>query len=220
MTKQENERLNEKKWNSEANTYDSRYFTFYIRSMQEKIVSLLNLNKNQRLLDIGCGTGRALRLASNLVDGQGEFYGIDISSKMLEVAKSNSSDKNIHFYKANAEKLPFEDDFFDLIMCCNSFHHYSNPNMVLSEMCRVLNQNGRVYILDPTTDMLFMKIIDIIWGNIEPSHVKQYSTKEYEVFFEKAGLKYIQSISVTVGGFAKVHVGQKGSKFVPSPEQN
>ena len=38
----ENAQLNEKKWDSEANTYDERYF--YIRSMQEKIVSLLNLN--------------------------------------------------------------------------------------------------------------------------------------------------------------------------------
>jgi len=211
MTKQENENtgLNEKKWDSEADTYDSRYFTFYIRSMQRKIVSLLNFNKNQRLLDVGCGTGRALQLASDLVDGQGEFYGIDLSSKMLEVAKSSSSDKNMHFYKANAEKLPFEDDFFDLIMCCNSFHHYANPNVVLSEMYRVLNSNGRVYILDITTDTLFMKIIDKLWRNIEPSHVKQYSTKEYEVLFQKAGLKYIKSTPVVVGGFVKVHIGEK-----------
>jgi ubiquinone/menaquinone biosynthesis C-methylase UbiE len=69
-----------------------------------------------------------LRYATNFVNGQGEYYGIDISANIVEKAKTNFlGHDNIHFYKANAEQIPFENDFFDLIICINSFHHYYSP---------------------------------------------------------------------------------------------
>lgn len=206
----EHAKLNEEKWDLEAENYDNRRFP-YLRSMQEKIVSLLNLNKNQRLLDVGCGTGRALRLASSLVKSKGEFYGIDLSSKMVRVAKSNSSNyKNMYFYKANSEKLPFKNNFFNLIMCSNSFHHYSNPDKVLNEIYRVLKPKGRIYILDPTADTLIIKVIEwLLLKRIEKGHVKLYSTKEYKSLFEKAGLQYTKSVAVAKWGLTKVHIGVK-----------
>jgi ubiquinone/menaquinone biosynthesis C-methylase UbiE len=53
-----------------------------------------------RLLDLGCGTGWAVRYVVSLVHECGEFYGIDISSKMIEKAKENSAGfKNVYFYQ-------------------------------------------------------------------------------------------------------------------------
>ena len=115
----EHARLNEEKWDKRAKTFDDRRFN-YFRFMQKKLVSLLGLKENQRFLDLGCGTGWAVRYTARLVNERGEFHGIDISSKMIEKAKASSSDwKNVYFHQANAEQLPFGNDFFDFIICSN-----------------------------------------------------------------------------------------------------
>ncbi|MGD0204317.1 MAG: class I SAM-dependent methyltransferase [Candidatus Bathyarchaeia archaeon] len=123
---------NEELWDSRAETYDRRFG--FTRWTQKKLVSILELGENPYFLDLGCGTGWAVRYAANLAHGRGEFYGIDNSSKMIKKAKANSSGhKNIHFYKANAESLPFDNNFFEFIISSNAFHHFSNPDKVLRE---------------------------------------------------------------------------------------
>jgi ubiquinone/menaquinone biosynthesis C-methylase UbiE len=147
-------KLNEKMWDLRAETWYDRRFTFqssYLRWMQKKLVDFLELGENPRFLDLGCGTGWAVLYAASRVNWQGEFYGIDISSKMIEKAEaSRAGHVNIHFRKANAEQLPFDNDYFDLIICSNSFHHYSRPEEVLREVYRVLKPTGRIYVLETT----------------------------------------------------------------------
>jgi len=104
-------------------------------------------------LTLGCGIGWALRHAASLVNNQCGFYDIDMSPNMFEKAKLNSSDcKNVYFHQENAEHLHFENNFFDLIICSNSFHHYFSPDKVLSEVYKVLKSKGRIYILDGTVN--------------------------------------------------------------------
>jgi len=72
--------------------------------MQKRLVSLLDLKENQRLLDLGCGTGCAVRHTASLVHDREEFDGIDISSKMIEKAEASfPAYKNVHFYKTAAD---------------------------------------------------------------------------------------------------------------------
>jgi len=130
---------------------------------------------------------------------------------MIEKAEASSTNyKNVHFRKANAEKLPFDNDFFDLIICSNSFHHYFSPDNVLRQVYRVLKHNGRIYILDTTADGFFMRMLDRLSKKLEPAHVKLYSTQEHQAFFAKAELHYVVSKSVMVS--AKVHIAEKGVK--------
>jgi ubiquinone/menaquinone biosynthesis C-methylase UbiE len=206
----EHARLNIKKWDLRVETYDKRHFS-YFRFMQKRLVSLLDLKENQHLLDLGCGTGWAVRYGASLVNERGEFYGIDISAKMIEKAKASSSDyKNVHFYQANAEQLPSENDFFDFIICSNSFHHYFSPDKVLSEASRVLKSKGRIYILDPTADGFIMKMVNRWIKKKESEHVRLYSTLEYRTLFFKAGLNYVASKPIMVlFNSMKVHIGEK-----------
>jgi len=205
----EHNRLNEEKWNSWAKTFDDRRFS-YFRFVQKKLVSLLDLKENQHLLDLGCGTGWAVRYAASLVNQRGEFYGIDISSKMIEKAKSSSSDcKNVYFYQANAEQLPINNDFFDFIICSNSFHYYFSPDKVLSEAYRVLKSKGRIYILDQTADGLIVRIADKWTKKKDPTHVKLYSSREYRALFTQAKLNHIASKSICGLYTMKVHIGEK-----------
>jgi ubiquinone/menaquinone biosynthesis C-methylase UbiE len=205
----EHARLNEEKWDKRAKTFDDRCFN-YFRFMQKRLISLLDLRENQRLLDLGCGTGWAVRYAASLVHERGEFYGIDISSKMIERAKENSSDfKNVNFYQANAEELPFGDEFFDFIICSNSFHHYFSPDKVLSEAHRILKSKGRIYILDVSSDCLVVRIADKWLGKRDPSHVKLYNTREYKALFAQAKLNYVTNKSIRGLLFVKIHIGEK-----------
>jgi ubiquinone/menaquinone biosynthesis C-methylase UbiE len=204
--------LNKKKWDRRAANFDEKRFD-YFRVMQKRLISLLGLKENQRLLDMGCGTGWAVRYAAGLVNQHGEFYGIDISTKMIEKAIAGSAGyKNIHFYQTDADQLPFKNDFFDFIICSNSFHHYFNPHKVLAEAYRVLKPACKIYILDLTADGFIGRMIDRRTKKREPEHVKFYSTDEYRQLFLKAGLRYLNSrvLPGRVIGFPmKVHIGEK-----------
>ena len=200
-------RRNEELWDSRAETYDSRFE--YVRWTQRKLVSLLQLNDNPRLLDLACGTGWALRYAADRTNGQGEFYGVDNSSKMIEQARAKFQGRgNLHFYKSRVEELPFDDDFFDVVMSSNAFHFFSNPAKALREANRVLKPKGGVYILDVTANPL-TRFVDSIARKIEPAHVKQYSKREFQALFQKAGLRYISSKRIIP--LLYVHMAEKSN---------
>ena len=199
-------KLNEEMWDSRAETYD-RCLAF-LRWTQKKLVSVLQLGENPYLLDLGCGTGWAVRYAASLTNGHGQFYGIDISSRMIEKAEASSTNYgNVHFRRANAEELPFENGVFDRVICSNAFHHYSDPDKVVREACRVLKRRGRIYILDVTADGSLTRILDRLAKKLEQGHVRIYSTNEYRSLFEKAGLLYMTNKSILPS--LKIHIGEK-----------
>jgi ubiquinone/menaquinone biosynthesis C-methylase UbiE len=197
---------NEELWDSRAETYDTRFS--FTRWTQRKLVSLLQLGDNPYLLDLACGTGWALRYAADRTNGQGEFYGVDNSSKMIAQAQAKSqSCGSLHFYKARVEALPFDDDFFHVVMSSNAFHHFSNPEKALREANRVLKAKGKLYILDITANNAFMRLVDRFSRKVEPAHVKLYSTKEFQALFERAGLCYITSKRIIPA--IEVHIAEK-----------
>jgi ubiquinone/menaquinone biosynthesis C-methylase UbiE len=197
---------NEELWDSRARTYDTHFRL--TRWTQKKLVSLLKLGENPYLLDLACGTGWALRYAACAAKGRGQFYGVDNSSQMIEQAKDSSTGfANVHFCKSKVEQLSFDDDFFDFVISSNAFHHFSNPEMAVREAFRVLKPKARMYILDTTADNFFMRLIDKLNHRLEPAHLKLYSTKEYQAFFEKARLHYVNSKPVLAA--IKIHIAEK-----------
>lgn len=203
-------RANEKRWDSWAGTYDNKRFDFF-RSFQKKAVELTQLKEGQSFLDIGCGTGFAVGYAASLTGDKGYFCGIDLSSKMIEKAIENSQGfHNVHFYKANVESMPFEDNTFDAAICTNSFHHYIDPVKALKEIRRVLKPGGRIHILDATTDDLTIRLVEKFIMSWQRSHVKLYSTDEFRELFKKSVLEYVGTTAV---GPMKVHTGEKDRKI-------
>jgi len=199
--------LNQQKWDSWAKSFDRKIYDFF-RFMQKRTISLTALKEKDYFLDIGCGTGWAVRYASRIIKENGKAFGIDLSPKMIEIAKANSpNNQNVFFFQANAESLPFEDNFFEFIICTNSFHHYLDPLKVLDEVSRVLKKEGEIYILDVTTDGFLAKMLDKGFQKTEQEHVKYYSTQEFKDFYAKASLNYIASKLILP--FVKVHIAKK-----------
>ncbi len=200
---------NQAKWDNWADSLDGQGWRHdYLRDAQSRLIALLDVKKDVRFLDIGCGAGWAVGEVARLVNNQGLFYGVDLSPKMIEKAQSKFSGKgNFHFIQANAESIPLDDDSFDIIICTNSFHHYLHPDKALNEMYRLLKKGGEIYILDPTADTRIAKVVDKIIKLVEPEHVKLYSTKEFQQLFENAHLRY--AASETIKANSKVHAGVK-----------
>jgi ubiquinone/menaquinone biosynthesis C-methylase UbiE len=202
-------KLSEEKWDKFSERIDGKgWIHEYLRRAQRGVISLLDLKENVHFLDVGCGTGWAVYQAAQRVNNVGVFCGIDLSSKMIEKAKENfRGEKDFHFLKANAESLPLDNDFFDVVISTNSFHHYFNPVKALGEIFRVLKPGGKIYIEDPTADRLLFRIVNRITKLFRPDDVNLHSTQEFKELFAKAGLKYI---GTEVLGFSqKVHIGEK-----------
>jgi len=203
--------MNEAMWDkwAEADTLDNNGLqSRFLRAAQSKVISLLNIKPNVHFFDIGCGTGWAVGQAANLVDGKGLFYGVDLSPKMIEKAKSNfSGNDNFRFIQANSESIPLDDDFFYAIICTNSFHHYLHLVKALKEMHRLLKSSGRLYLLDPVADSWVVRFWDVLAKLKEPEHVKMYSTKEFQSMFQQTGVKYLTT--AIINWHAAIHVGEK-----------
>ncbi len=200
---------NEAKWDQWAKDLDSpSRRRDYLRDGQRKLITLIDPAAGIRFLDIGCGTGWAVGEAARVAGGQGSFYGVDLSSKMIEKAQSHFDGReNFHFLQANVDSIPLEDGSFDAIICTHSFHHYLHPDRAVKEMYRLLDEGGRTYILDPSADSWVVRVADRLIKILEPEHVKIYSTKEFRRFFEQANFNYVASEAIN--SHAKVHIGEK-----------
>ena len=97
-----------------------------------------------RLLDLGCGTG-ALTAQVLEQDPRRQVTGLDLSEQMLAQARARLGDR-VKLIQGDSEYLPFPDGSFDVVYCCDSFHHYPDPAAVLAEVGRVLVPGG-VFLL-------------------------------------------------------------------------
>ncbi|WP_424097882.1 class I SAM-dependent methyltransferase [Moorena producens] len=181
-----------------ANSYSedriSSWFTFY----QSMAMSKLKLPERDSFLDVGCGTGWAVREAAKQLKS-GKACGIDISPKMIENALAqtrNGLNQTIEFQVANSEEIPYKDQSFSSIICTFSIHHYQNPVRALSEMKRVLKDDGSIVILDSARDVSFpIWLQDRGRRYFEKSHVKYYTTKEMKALVAEAELQLVGEIT-------------------------
>jgi alkylated DNA repair protein alkB family protein 8 len=85
------------------------------------------VKKGDKVLDFGCGNGRLLEL---LADKEFEYFGVDVSEKLIEIAKNKYQKENTAFQKISSveKKIPFENEFFDAIYSIAVFHHIPSKN--------------------------------------------------------------------------------------------
>lgn len=205
----DNDDANERKWSRRAVTYDDKRYS-YFRFLQKELISLAKIRPPVNFLDLGCGTGWAVCYVAKMTEGKGNFIGIDISKGMIEKSLSNADGlPNVDFYEASSDHLPLKSDYFDTVICTNSFHHYSRPEATLSEVQRVLKLHGRIYILDVTADDLFIRWVDEKVRAREREHVKFYGSSEYAAMFNNVGLKHVSSQTMKILYPLKVHIGEK-----------
>lgn len=98
------------------------------------------------VLDVGCGTGVHLAMYQKY---QCSLFGIDTSPSMLDVARARLG-PDAELRQADAAHMPYESDYFDLILCMLALHEMDDRMRmaVLGEMDRVVKPEGRVLLID------------------------------------------------------------------------
>ena len=114
----------------------------------EVIEELLAGGSAVRVLDLGCGTGRWLAAQRDAYNGRVDWLGADPSAAMLAEAQAKGLG---HLVRAGAEALPFAEASLDYVVSSYCFHHFSDKERALDEICRVLSADGvfRINNIEP-----------------------------------------------------------------------
>lgn len=121
------------------------------RTVKERLVSAANLQPDQRVLDLGCGTGTLSLRVKRACPGV-EVSGVDADPRMLRaaVAKAKRAGVEVTFTRGFAESLPFADGAFDRVVSSLFFHHLppAAKAAAMGEAFRVLAPGGEIHIAD------------------------------------------------------------------------
>lgn len=148
---------NFEKWNEELATkhdldkfYNHPNFAFrYIEQKRiEKLIEAAEIKSEDKILEVGCGAGHILEKIS-----KGKLYGIDISEIQIERTKKRMGDR-VELKKAPGENIPYEDKFFDKILCSEVIEHVLDPREVLQEISRVMKDDGILSLSIPNEDVI------------------------------------------------------------------
>lgn len=113
--------------------------------------------RGKQVLDVGCGGGL---MAEEMARMGCCVTGVDPSGPSLETARSHAieADLDIDYRHAPGESLPFEDESFDIVYCCDVLEHVNDLDAVIRESARVLVPGG-VYIFDTINRTFLSKIV-------------------------------------------------------------
>ncbi|MBD5547025.1 MAG: class I SAM-dependent methyltransferase [Lachnospiraceae bacterium] len=185
------------KFDVRASVYDEQFEGKFSERVYRLVTETIELSPGDKILDVGCGTGTILRRLSDTCAIEG--FGIDIEEKMIEQAKIKCPWMNIQ--KGDCSNMSFEDETFDSVIACMTFHHFYDQIAFAKEVSRVLKTGGKLYIADPAFPMLIRKAVNAIINRHELIG-KFCGNKEIEQIFKpynlvwkkKKGMAFFQLI--------------------------
>ncbi len=148
-----------------------------------------NTREKDKILDVGCGTGKYL---VELSKKDRICYGIDplLEISLNEANKRAEEEKvNINLIQGVGENIPFSPKFFDMVLCLSTLQHVNNPDKTLSEIKRVLVDNGILLISVP----LGKNIFNFFRNIFKPKYfTHSFSIKELRTLIKKNGFDILQ----------------------------
>jgi len=120
------------------------------RAWKAYTVQVANLKPGERVLDIAGGTGDLSRAFARKVGDTGMVVHTDINEAMLRQGRDRLLDEGLILPTslADAEKLPFQSESFDLVSVAFGLRNMTHKDQALAEMCRVLKPGGRLLVLE------------------------------------------------------------------------
>lgn len=140
-------------FDSMVDFFDSIQRSASYRMQMLSFIDFLDLKPAERVLDVGCGPGGLVR---EIAGKASHVVGIDPSPGMIERARLNAvrdALNNVEFHLGQAERIPSEDNQFDITVATSVLFLLPDPLVCLREMVRVTKKNGTVACLNPSDKM-------------------------------------------------------------------
>jgi ubiquinone/menaquinone biosynthesis C-methylase UbiE len=113
----------------------------------DHIIDRIDISKGIRVCDLGCGPGVLFNTLRRKVGEQGFIAGVDFSPRAAQKARHNFPFHNIGVVEADAERIPFRPETFDLVIAFAVFAHFPHKDLALEEGHRILKAGGRYVII-------------------------------------------------------------------------
>ena len=171
-------------YNEKADGYDDSREGQFTHRIHRQLLSLMDWQSGHSILDIACGTGSLLAALNAIKQIRG--FGIDISERMIERAKTKNP--GMEFHVSGCENIPYSDESMDIITLCAAYHHFPDVGAFAKEAGRVLKPGGMIYI----ADMYVPSLIKVLVNPFVPllfkdGDVRLYSPKEICRNFDRHG---------------------------------
>jgi demethylmenaquinone methyltransferase/2-methoxy-6-polyprenyl-1,4-benzoquinol methylase len=195
-------------------------------------IELSGVRAGDKVLDLAGGTGDLTAKFCKLVGPEGQVVLADINDSMLKVGRDKLTDRgivgNVKYTQANAEALPFPDNYFDVITIAFGLRNVTDKDAALRSMLRVLKPGGRLLVLEfskPNNELL-SKVYDSYSFNLLPvmgklitndaesyrylaESIRMHPDQEtLKGMMEEAGFARCEYYNMT-GGIVAVHKGVK-----------
>ena len=171
------------------------------RLWKKNLVSWINPLKGSKIIDVASGTGDIAKLCSDHTNNKCDIYCVEPNKNMMLKGKEKLKDqKNLRWFLASAEKLPFKDDTFDFYVISFGIRNVSNFDKSLHEAMRVLKKGGRFFCLEfSKVENELLKIIYKNYSNLIPTIGKkivgdaepyEYLVNSIKHFYNQEELKH------------------------------
>ncbi len=198
------------------------------RIWKKNLLNMMNPSKNQKLIDVACGTGDIAKLFLNYTDKSSQITCVDPNKGMINKAKQKlKMYENLNWIVASAEKLPILKDRFDFYTISFGLRNTKNLNKAIAEAYRVLKPGGRYLCLEfskiqnPNLNFIYKKyskfipsIGKYVVGEVEPY---EYLIESIENFINQDELIHLMkkngfqkcTYRNLSGGIVSIHSGWK-----------
>jgi len=207
----------EKQYDVIGNKYQKLQEAFFGKDEDKSLTILKDLLpnlKDKKILDLGCGYGRAIKLYESL--GAKDNYGVDVCKNLIEEGQKLVS-KPQNLFIADMEKMPFKNSFFDVAVGRFSLHYLKNFEKAYREIARVM-KSGAILILivhHPIYDLIRQKKKnygkqEIIVGNLFDNKIKlQFPSHIFGDYFSKEFFSKFQLVDFVEGqGLAELRINE------------
>jgi ubiquinone/menaquinone biosynthesis C-methylase UbiE len=193
ITQRTNQKIDERTDNQEY-YYESFSGKLLGSKAREKLIlkEISKIGKGKSFLEVGCAQGYYLKKALRKTN---KVFGVDITKEFILEAKKTGADTRI----ASGEKLPFNKEMFDFVLCTETLEHIPDWKKSVKEIKRVLKKKGVVIVTIPLEKSLFWKTFSLICPPEETrGHINLLTTREIEKEFWPLKLvekKFVQTMS-------------------------
>lgn len=148
------------------------------------------------ILDVGCASGWFLSKISEKYK-KAQAIGIDVYEDAIKYG--NKTYKNLEFRLADAHKIPFKNNQFDVVICAEVLEHVLDPKTVLKEIKRVMTRDG-IAVIEMDSGNLLFSIVWFWWTNLRhgvwhDAHIQIFNSKKLERAIVSQGFKIEKKVT-------------------------